>query len=160
VTVHCGVDTYLFGSPDRPVEEACRGVYRDRAAVLTVCAGLLVFGLGAAAQLVFTRRRMPARRLAVAFAATVFAVIAVVALRPVDVVIRTGTTRVVARCGLDAYVAGHPDHAVQAACQAGYGRHAASALAAAVLALVTLGGLRLVDGRDGEAARARAASAA
>ena len=132
ITARCGIDTYVAGYPDRSVERACRHAYTGHAAMLIGAA--LVAGLVTALVL----RRLPAvfpgwtrARLLAAGAAVALAVIAVIALFPTQVVVREAGSPVTARCGLDTYLAGYPDHAVESACRNHYSRHALVGVAAA-----------------------------
>jgi hypothetical protein len=66
-----------------------------------------------------------------------------VALRPIDVLVRGGPTPIVARCGIDTYLVGHPDRAVESACRRHVGKDVGVAAAAMALAFVTLGASRI-----------------
>jgi hypothetical protein len=69
-------------------------------------------------------------------------------LWPVSVAVGRGPSGATARCGIDTVIAGHPDHAVEAACRARGGRRAAGAVGAVVIALTGIA-LYGVGRRDG-----------
>jgi hypothetical protein len=136
VAAQCGANSYFFGYPDPVVRSACSRVYAGQAHMLigAVVVGLIGAVAAAPAVVAALRLRFPLRSLALFGSALVLGVVALVASAPVTVII-PGHPATVASCGLDTYVAGYPDHLVQAACRAHLSGHFALFLGAGVLCL-------------------------
>ncbi|MHB8463994.1 MAG: hypothetical protein ACYDH6_15495 [Acidimicrobiales bacterium] len=148
-TARCGVDTSLFGYPDATVEHACRHAYSGQGHIVLGATVIALVGLGALGHLLFRGRDrgpLARRQLVGAAFAVALAIIVLGALRPVQVTVAENGGTAIARCGLDSYIGGYPDHAVQVACRSNDGTHAATALGAVVLIVVGLGAFGLTRG--------------
>ena len=143
VTAHCGVDAYLFGYPDATIDRACHRVYGGRGALLAGSAAFVALGAGATLHLVLAGRGVSRRRLVLLGLSAGSAVVALAAMRPVDVAVRRGAAPVTARCGFDTYVVGHPDPGVQSACRRHLSKEAGTIAAATALAAVAFAASRL-----------------
>jgi hypothetical protein len=66
-------------------------------------------------------------------------------VRPVTVTVTDNGSVATARCGLDSYLGGYPDHAVQQACRAHDATHAAAALGVLALSVVGLGAMFITN---------------
>jgi hypothetical protein len=139
-TAHCGADSYFFGYPDPRIDQVCHRAYAGHARVLQATAALSLLGLVALAHLLLTSARGPSARLRLLLGASLFLVAldAIVTLHPVTLQVNEGATSVYASCGLDSYLVGYPDQAVQSACRSHFGTHAAPGLAATALAIAAL----------------------
>jgi hypothetical protein len=143
VTAHCGVDTYLFGYPERAVQNACRHAYGGHAHILAGVALLVALGAVAAVLVAVAGRKVARARFVLTTIGVMAGAVALIALRPVNVVVDVGEAPIVAHCGIDTYLVGHPDRAVESACRRHVRTHAAVAAASAALALVTLAAARV-----------------
>jgi hypothetical protein len=139
-TAHCGADSYFFGYPDPHIDQVCHRAYAGHAGVLLATAALGLLGLVALAHLLFTSAREPSVRLRLLLGASLFLVAldAMATLHPVTVQVNEGAQPVYASCGLDTYLVGYPDYAVQSACRSHFGTHVAPGLAATALAIAAL----------------------
>src|SRR5437763_320982 len=127
VTARCGADAYFFGHPDPMIQSACRHAYSGQAHVLI---GAIVVAAIVAAALGFRRlaglgRRRDRTRLLAGMVAGLLALVGLVAFVPKTVSVAGGAAPVVASCGLDTFLAGHPDHTIQASCRSHYANRAA-----------------------------------
>jgi hypothetical protein len=149
VNARCGADTYFGGYPDPFVHAACLHAYAPQAHVLEVACALIVVGLGAVLQVAFTHTPSPfhKRRLWVGVVTGALAVVALVALRPVTVTVTGGPAPVVANCGIDSFLAGYPDRAVQTACRSRFANHATVGLASGSLAILVCAGSAVTAAR-------------
>jgi hypothetical protein len=140
LTAHCGADAYFFGYPDATIHAACQHAYGGQAHLLIVAIIVAAIGLGALAQIAYTHAadRLARQGLALIACAVILAVIAIVAIEPLSVGVNEGPAPVVAACGLDTFVAGYPDHAVEHACRAHFATHAAVGSAAGTLAMLII----------------------
>ena len=126
-TLQCGADTYFFGYPDHAVDEVCRAAYRTRAHTLERATLVALVGLGALAWPLNAddeRRRRLRLQAAAAIAVPMLLLGVAALLRPVPVAVDGGSGPTIADCGIDSFVAGHPDAAVEKACGAEAGRYA------------------------------------
>lgn len=129
ITARCGADSWLSGYPDPTVRRLCGHAYSGQADTLVVATMILIVALAALAWiLVRTSAAWDWPRLAAAGAGAVLAVAGAVALVPAAVVVYENGAPLIAECGIDSYVAGYPDHMIQAACRSHYGGHALAAL--------------------------------
>jgi hypothetical protein len=140
VTARCGIDSYLSHYPDSAVGSACEHAAAGHAHGFFAGIALVAVGVAGAAHLVWRTATQESVRfmLAVALVALVLASAAAVALQPVAVALEQNGATTVASCGLDTYIGGHPDPAVQSACRSHFGGHAAAA-GVAVVGLGVLG---------------------
>jgi hypothetical protein len=139
VSARCGADTYFGGYPDGLIQSACRRAYSGQAHVMEVSMLLAIVGLAAVVSLLVSSSRFDNRRLGAAVAAAVLVVVAAVTLSPVTVLVKGGPAPEVASCGLDTYLAGYPENAVQAACRSHYETKAAAGISAGLVALILAG---------------------
>jgi hypothetical protein len=135
VSAHCGVDAYFRGYPDPVIGPACKHAFAARSHWIEICGALAVIGLIALLQVAYSS---PAPswwklRASVVVAAGAFAVITALSLAPVTVNLTEGSIPVSASCGIDTYLAGYPDQAVQSACRAHFGSRAAAGLLAGAI---------------------------
>lgn len=135
ITARCGADSYfgfLGGYPDHNVATACSRAYSGRAHVLEICVVVALLASVVLLQLAFSKSVPGWRKLrtTVVMMAGALTVVTALALAPVAVPIGDGATPEVARCGIDTFLAGYPDQAVQSACRSHYAGHAAVGLVA------------------------------
>lgn len=141
ITSQCGADTYFGGYPDRAVLSACGRAYAGHAHVLEAACLVALIGTAALIQVLYATFREPRhrRRLTAVLAGVVLAATSAIALRPVDVTVPHQSAPVVASCGVDTFLVGYPQAAVQTVCRSNYGSHAALGLVAGTLAIAMLG---------------------
>jgi hypothetical protein len=140
VSVSCGANAYFLGFPGSAVRAACQRAYGGQAHVLVDALAVTVVGVLALCSLLLSSARppWPARRRLWAIGAALAAAVAVAAFLPVPVGLNEGGGPLIANCGVDSYVAGYPDQAVEAACRAHLTGHAITAGLAALLSLLAL----------------------
>ncbi len=140
VTARCGIDAYLSHYPDSAVGTACEHAAAGHAHAFFVGIALVAVGLAGAAHLVWRTATHDSARftLAAVLVALVLVFGGAVALQPVAVALEQNGAPIVANCGIDTYVGGHPDAAVQSACRSHFGGHAAAG-GVAVVGLGVLG---------------------
>ena len=140
IDAHCGADTYFFGYPDQSISSQCQRAYAGHAHVLIGAAVVLGVAVIALGYLIFTEldRRLQKVRLTAGAIAVALVVLSILALMPKSVSVDEGGRPVVAACGVDSYLVGNPDYAVQSSCRSHYGVDAAIGLSSAALAMLAV----------------------
>lgn len=139
--VNCGPDGYFAGAGDPRLSSACGALYGTHAHVLIGSGIVVSAGLATVVQVWLARLAAPSRRLAgMAVVGALSGAAALVALTPVAVLARTEAGQpVLARCGLDTYLAGYPDDAVQSVCRSHFGGHAAAGILLGLIGVTCMG---------------------
>jgi hypothetical protein len=141
-TAHCGIDVFVYGYPDGAAEHACRHLEAGRAVVFVLAAavGLVALGVAMAPLL-----RTP--RLIVAGLGAAGAIVAALALRPATAELTSAGSLRTLHCGLDSYLWGYADPAINHACHRAYGSHLTVLVPALLVSLAVAGGVLAARGR-------------
>ena len=147
IVANCGLDSFFYGYPDPAVQSACR--HAEAAPLSLFILSVVVVSAGALAAILSICRRAaiarpgplsaPLRLVPWLFAVAIAAVVVgVLALRPAPAQMVQAGQLTNLRCGIDTYLFGYPDHAVQDLCHRAYDNEFHVVLAAVLIGATDL----------------------